>query len=159
MRRDEELTQGRHSQLQLAPPDPLQDTEEPIRHRCPCDQVTQRERRTKGNEKQQRESRSEEEQVHLKELQPMGSPGSNKYLLRDCGLEGESTSKHRKSERGKEQEREITKHSDHNCPPAALGDHVQESGEEKGGERKERDGRIYLCLSLCLTARFYFKWQ
>lgn len=34
VRRDEELTHGRHSQLQLTPPDPLQDTQEPIRHRC-----------------------------------------------------------------------------------------------------------------------------
>lgn len=74
--------------------------------------------------------------MHLKDLQPMESPGRNRDFLRDCRLEGESTSKHRKSVRGKEQEREIAKHSDHNCPPASLGNHVQESGEEKGGERK-----------------------
>lgn len=65
--------------------------------------------------------------------------------------------------RGKEQEREITKplRSDHNCPPAPAppGEHVQESGEEKGGERREGDGKIYLCVSLCLTARFYSNWQ
>lgn len=62
---------------------------------------------------------------------------------------------------GKEQEAEISKPlvSDHNYPPAPLGDHLQGFGEGKRGERREGDGRMYLCVSLCLTDRFYSNLQ